>query len=130
MDFLDDLKGQGEEVAILSNMGHEHATHIRENYPRIFDGCHLHLSCEVGARKPTKLYYQSFMMQYPHFAGAPFFDDRPENVIAAKEFGLDGRHFELGEFNQNSKKDRKDILSSMARLNRPKIGRQIKLQLE
>jgi len=111
LDFVDDLKGKGVEVAVLSNMGSEHATYIRENYPRIFDGNILHLSSEVGARKPTKLYYQSFLMQHRRFMGAIFLDDREENLTAAKEFGMRGYHFELNKFVEKPDNARADILN-------------------
>lgn len=121
LDFVQDLRDSGTEVAILSNMGSEHATYIRENYPHIFDGNILHLSSEVGARKPTKLYYQSFLMQYPHFRGAIFLDDRHENLVTAKEFGLRGYHFELDEFVKKSDEERADILRSLKMEIRPRI---------
>ena len=80
LDYVDDLKERGAKVALLSNMGHEHAAHVRKELPRLFDGCTLHLSAEVGARKPTKLYYQSFLMQNPQFENCIFLDDRLENL--------------------------------------------------
>jgi len=110
LDFVDSLKENGTKVAILSNMGLEHAAYIREVYPRIFDGCTLHLSCEVGARKPTKLYYQSFLIQNPHFSGAIFLDDRPENVETAKEFRLNAQHWRLDEFSKLAKDQRQEKL--------------------
>ena len=67
MDFLKELENQDVKIALLSNMGLEHATFIRESLPELFQGRLLHLSCEVGARKPTKLYYQSFLQDHDEF---------------------------------------------------------------
>jgi len=110
LDFLDDLRGKGTKIAILSNMGTEHADYIKENHPRLFEGCRLHLSGEVGARKPSKLYYQSFLMQHPNFKGCLFLDDRKENLVTAAEFGLEGQHFELDKFTKLSSSERKEVL--------------------
>lgn len=112
LDFVEGLKRDGIEVALLSNVGLDHAVQLRERY-HIFDGCILHLSCEVGARKPTKLYYQSFLAQYPRFIGAIFLDDRIENLEAAQEFGLRGYHFELDKFMQKTEEYRASLLRSL-----------------
>ena len=115
LDFVDGLKARGAEVAILSNMGLEHAAYIREVYPRIFDGNVLHLSCEVGARKPTKLYFQSFLMQHPEFKGCLFLDDRLENIATAREFGLEGEHWRLDEYVTQGSDKRKETLAGIKR---------------
>ena len=47
-----------------------------------------HYSCEVGARKPSKLYYHSFLQMHPEFKGAIYVDDNKENLEASKEFGF------------------------------------------
>lgn len=97
-DFLNDLKKDKVSVALLSNMGYSHARLFRNKYPDFFKGCILHLSCEVGARKPTKLFYQSFLLENPDFKGCLYLDDRLENVEAGKRFGFDARLFDLEEF--------------------------------
>jgi hypothetical protein len=60
-------------------------------------------------------------MQYPHFKGAIFLDDRPENLVTAKEFGLKGYHFELNKFVEKSDEERADILRSLKMEIRPHI---------
>lgn len=113
LDFVDDLKRRDAKVAILSNMGEGHAKFIKKVHPRIFEGCTLHLSSEVGARKPTKLYFQSFLMQHPRFEGCIFLDDRLENVEMAKEFGIDARHWRLDVFSKLPSEKRKKELESV-----------------
>jgi len=61
MDLLNDLNVK-YEVAFLSNMGPEHISHLRKNHPSMFNGITQHISCEVGARKPTKTFFQSFIL--------------------------------------------------------------------
>lgn len=100
VSFMNSYKKAGYSVAILSNMGKEHAAIMRKEYPSILDGAVLHLSFEVGARKPAKLYFQSFITENPEFSGATFVDDRLENVLMAQKCGLRGCLFDLFKFEQ------------------------------
>lgn len=85
------------QVALLSNIGHEHA----DMMPRIlgqggfFDNAIKHFSCDVGARKPTLLYYQSFLMEHPEFEGCVYVDDVQENLEAGRRFGFQPYYFAL-----------------------------------
>ncbi|MDP2696407.1 MAG: hypothetical protein Q8O87_04155 [bacterium] len=92
--FVEDLKKE-REVALLSNIGSEHALVVREKYGELFDRAHLHLSYEVGARKPTKLYFQSFLLQHSNFHGGVFVDDRDENLLMGRELGFKDYKFDL-----------------------------------
>ena len=87
------------QVALLSNVGLEHAVQMARvlDIDSFFDKCVKHLSCHVGARKPTKLYYQSFLMQHPEFYGAAYLDDLQENLDASVPFGFRPRRFSLAE---------------------------------
>jgi len=93
--FKNDLLRRGVQVALLSNMGFEHKEHIKENHPELFEGCILHLSCDVGARKPSKLYFQSFLLEHPEFRGALYIDDRLDNLAMAEQMKFRPYHFEL-----------------------------------
>lgn len=97
-DFFEGLKSEGVNVALLSNMGYEHAQLFRDKWPKFFQDCTLHISCEVGARKPSKIYYQSFLMDHPKFKSCLYLDDRPENIIAGHQYSLNGDMFNLEEF--------------------------------
>ena len=94
-NLLESLKGSGVKIAFLSNMGAEHAEYLKKICPKMFEGCIEHLSFEVGARKPSLLYYQSFLLNNDEFAGAVFIDDRLENLKAAKKLRFKPYHFEL-----------------------------------
>lgn len=83
------------KVAFLSNIGVEHAIMMEQKLHPIYDGAIKHFSCYVGARKPTYLYYQSFLMQYPEFKGCLYVDDLHDNLDASKKFGFQTFHLDL-----------------------------------
>lgn len=101
MHILDRLNGLREghnlQVALLSNIGVEHAAMMEEKLSRngFFPGAIKHFSCSVGARKPSAIYYQSFLLQYPEFKGCLYVDDLKENLEASKAFGFKTYHFTL-----------------------------------
>lgn len=96
------------QVAFLSNVGLEHAVRMRntlDHYSFFAKGI-THFSCEVGARKPTYLYYQSFLQLHPEFRGCPYFDDLQDNLNIGVKFGFKPFRFaldELGGQNVNDK---------------------------
>lgn len=94
--LLDDLLSNNFEIALLSNIGFDHSSVLR-NKCDIFKKCHQHFSCEVGARKPSKLFYQSFYLQYGWDKSVFFFDDLQENLAGANGY-LTGVLFDLKNF--------------------------------
>ena len=60
MGLVEKLLTNNWKVALLSNIGRDHSEFVRGSH-HVFDWCIRHFSCEVGARKPTKLYFQSFI---------------------------------------------------------------------
>jgi len=95
IEFKNDLLRRGVNVALLSNMGFEHKEHIKKKHPELFDGCILHLSCDVGARKPSRLYYQSFLLDHPEFKGALYLDDLDNNLGMGEEYSFRPYKLEL-----------------------------------
>lgn len=83
------------EIALLSNIGFEHADLFNSQVQ--IDNSIKHFSCYVGARKPTLLYYQSFLQQYPQFNNAIYLDDNLDNLASGKKMGLDSIYFNLEE---------------------------------
>lgn len=96
MCYLMDCKNL--QVALLSNIGLEHSKvmslilNLRGDF---FNKCIKHLSCQVGARKPSKIYYQSFLAQHPKFRGAAYLDDLQENLEMGAQFGFRPYRFAL-----------------------------------
>lgn len=100
MDKLVEIKRtHGLQIALLSNVGLEHAVQMERmlGIGGIFEESVKHLSCHVGARKPTKLYYQSFLLQHPEFHGCAYLDDLQENLNMGAEFGFRPFLFNLSE---------------------------------
>lgn len=97
MALLEDLTASGVKIALLSNIGFEHVAYL----DKIFatnnawkNAIHFY-SCNVGARKPSLLYYQTFLTQHPKFKGALYVDDMQENLDVGKTFGFKTVHFSL-----------------------------------
>ena len=97
--LLKELAENNYKVALLSNIGYDHANYI-SNLDG-FKSCIKHFSCEVGIRKPSKLFFQSFLMEYPEFIGASYFDDKIENINSAAAIGFDAIQFDLNTKNSN-----------------------------
>ena len=78
------------KVALLSNIGVEHAQMMETKLELggFFPGAIKHFSCHVGARKPSMVYYQSFLLQHPEFFGCLYVDDVADNLNASKAFGF------------------------------------------
>jgi FMN phosphatase YigB (HAD superfamily) len=107
-----DLLSQNVQIALLSNIGTEHAGVIRSIIsPQIFDNCIKFFSCDVGARKPSYLYYKTFLDMYPSFNGCVYVDDRPENIETGINFGLQGCLFDLETF--KSKEDMHEMFEAI-----------------
>lgn len=85
------------KVALLSNVGTEHAKLVRELHPLGPWKPIYYLSCEVGVRKPNSLYFHSFLQRYPEFEGCLYIDDLLDNLAAGKKFGFQTQLFELDQ---------------------------------
>lgn len=92
--LLNSLVENGFKIALLSNIGFEHAEFLRKACP-IYSSCIQFFSCEVGARKPSMIYFKTFLEEYPEFKFRPYFDDRIENVDSANRNGLLGIQFNI-----------------------------------
>jgi FMN phosphatase YigB (HAD superfamily) len=61
----------------------------------------------VGARKPSFIYYQSFLQMYPQFKECIYLDDNTENLNSSLKNGLSGRYFNLQDYKDD------DILNAL-----------------
>lgn len=103
LDFINELLNDRYQIALLSNIGFDHAKTLRYTCGSVFDRCIQHFSCEVGARKPSLLYYQSFILKHPDwFDNSIFFDDRPENIKASFPY-MNGNLFNLDDYENDEK---------------------------
>lgn len=95
LEFIRKLQAEGVKVALLSNMGREHHELFWTECHDLFETCDLHLSFQVGARKPSKLFYQSFLIDHPEYRGGVYVDDLLANLETGKKYGFKTIHFEL-----------------------------------
>jgi|HubBroStandDraft_5_1064220.scaffolds.fasta_scaffold271406_2 FMN phosphatase YigB (HAD superfamily) len=85
------------QIALLSNVGLEHAQQMAQilDIGDFFKSSIKFFSCHVGARKPTLVYYHTFLQLHPTFKGCPYVDDLQENLNAAQQFGFKTMRFSL-----------------------------------
>jgi FMN phosphatase YigB (HAD superfamily) len=103
VNSLIELMSRGVQIALLSNIGTEHASIIRNILsPKLYDNSIKFFSCDVGARKPSYLYYKTFIDMYPDFKGCVYIDDRPENIATGITFGFESCLFDIESFNSHS----------------------------
>lgn len=95
LNFLDNLKSDGVKIALLSNMGPEHLSYLRSTCSQMFEQTMQHISCEVGARKPQKLFFQSFCLDNDDFNGCSYIDDIEDNLKMGKKYGFKTYNFDL-----------------------------------
>ncbi len=93
------------KVAILSNIGHDHLSIIEARLGSGYKKCVPHMSCEVGARKPSRLYYKMFLDENPDFKGAVYVDDRPENLKTGTDYGFDSELFDTSTMKRDEQEN-------------------------
>lgn len=94
MQTVQAVRRSGIRCHIGSNQQALRAKHMSEalNYKSLFDS--EFYSCFVGAAKPHAAFFERVVAQLGCDAGAVLFlDDRPENVAAAKQAGLNAMLF-------------------------------------
>lgn len=99
INFMKDLHFQGVKFGLVSNIGLEHHQYLEKICPEIFELAEIHhLSYQVGARKPSKLYFQSFLQDHPSWIGCVYVDDRLDNLLMGKKYGFRTIQFNLEDY--------------------------------
>lgn len=95
------------KIALLSNIGVEHADMMMDKLSpfNLINESILHFSCFVGARKPSLLFYQSFILQHPEFTGCVYVDDLKENLIMGAQLQFKPYLFNLHDVDYRQKFD-------------------------
>lgn len=89
------IKAAGLDTAILSNMTFDLLGKLRERLDWLREFEVQIWSCEQGRSKPDAAIYRTCLTALGCEAGrALFFDDRPRNVEAARQIGLEAYVFE------------------------------------
>ena len=93
-----EIKAQGVRIAILSNMPHDLLAYVRREYDWLDEFEVKIWSCEFGVTKPDLAIYRTCLDALGCDAERTlFFDDRPNNVEAARELGMEAHIFESAE---------------------------------
>ncbi len=81
---------QGVPVYLLSNIAQHHVDAIEQNWPGIFEGVSgRFFSYQIGVRKPHPYIYRYALDKLEADGSQCFFiDDLPDNVEAARSFGI------------------------------------------
>jgi FMN phosphatase YigB (HAD superfamily) len=98
------------KIALLSNIGFDHVGRFEElmkyGYQNFYRDTEKYFSCHVGARKPSLIYYQSFLQLHSEFQGCGYIDDLQDNLNASENFGFRTFRFALDELvGDNYKED-------------------------
>ncbi|MEO8545275.1 MAG: HAD-IA family hydrolase [Betaproteobacteria bacterium] len=94
MQAVQDIRRSGIQCHIGSNQQALRARHMSEtlNYKSLFDS--EFYSCFIGAAKPRARFFEHVVAKLGCVASAVLFlDDRPENVVAAEQAGLNAMVF-------------------------------------
>jgi putative hydrolase of the HAD superfamily len=93
-----EIKAHGVRLAILSNMPHDLLTYVRREFQWLDEFEVKVWSCELGVTKPDSAIYRHCLEMLGCEPGQTlFFDDRPNNVEAARELGMEAHIFESAE---------------------------------
>ncbi len=88
------LSAAATRLVLLSNTCVTHFEFVRERYPLLGRFDDFVLSYEVGSVKPEPAIYEEALRRIDCAPGDCFYtDDRPENVEAARPYGLDAELF-------------------------------------
>jgi putative hydrolase of the HAD superfamily len=98
LDLAREIKFSGVRLAILSNMPPDLLGELRRNFEWLDEFEVQIWSCEHGIVKPGEAIYRLCLQQLGcEPQRALFFDDRPNNVEAARQVGIEAHVFESAE---------------------------------
>jgi putative hydrolase of the HAD superfamily len=93
-----EIKSQGVRIAILSNMPHDLLAFVRREFKWLDEFEIKVWSCEFGTTKPDPAIYRHCLDALGcEPSRTLFFDDRPNNVEAALDLGMEAHIFESAE---------------------------------
>ena len=110
------VQDAGFRTAILSNMGEELLQYMRQEFGWLGRFDHHTWSCELGIAKPDPAIYR-YTCEKLGVApeNALFLDDKPENIQAAEQSGLQAIQFTTPEALE-AELDRRGLLAMLPRL--------------
>ena len=102
MEWVLKLLDNETEIALVSNIGIEHTETMKVILAPIYDRVVRFFSFEVGARKPTYVYYQTFLNMYPQYKGCCYMDDNISNIESGRLFGFNSIQFDLSKMKNDN----------------------------
>lgn len=112
MDVLCSLKDT--KIAFLSNMGFDHKHELikmmleNKRYKKLYENSFFHFSCDINVRKPSPLFYQSFLYTNSEFIGCLYLDDIQANLDMASRHKFNAKYFNLQD--NGTKKQFKELI--------------------
>jgi FMN phosphatase YigB (HAD superfamily) len=97
-DILVEMLNNDHKIALLSNVGTDHAPHIEQLLSQSYSKCYKHFSCDVGERKPSSKYFIKFLNLNPKYSGGLYIDDRLENLETGMKYFDKNIHFAIDSF--------------------------------
>ena len=86
-----DTKAAGLKLGILSNMPHDFLAWARQNIPVLSEADTAVFSCEYNLIKPEAAIYEKLKNSLGcEFKEIVFFDDMADNILKARELGIEG----------------------------------------
>lgn len=100
LDFIDSLKSNGYKTYILSNAPLDLPDYLeRNNLNQYFDG--QVISAQEKMAKPNKKIYELILNRFSlNSDECLFLDDKPENIAAAIDCGINGYVFDYNNFDK------------------------------
>ena len=100
LDFIDSLKSNGYKTYILSNAPLDLPDYLeRNNLNQYFDG--QVISAQEKIAKPNKKIYELILNRFSlNSDECLFLDDKPENIAAAIDCGINGYVFDYNNFDK------------------------------
>lgn len=94
LPILESLKSRGIKMVLLSNTSVWHFNYLKERFGFLDYFSDFAVSFKAGSLKPDRAIYQQAISLAGCLAGECFFvDDRDENVVAARELGIQAELF-------------------------------------
>ena len=98
VQLMRDIKGSGLSLGILSNMPHDFLVWARQNIPIFGEADTAVFSCDCNLLKPETAIYEKLKDSLGcEYAQIVFFDDTQDNIVKARELGIQGFVWEGAE---------------------------------
>lgn len=85
-------------ITIFGNICYEHHFKLMNMFNNVFRDCNNHFSFEVGAKMPSKLFYQSFILSNINMKGCRYYTSHKNNIKHSRASGILPYNFNLNDY--------------------------------